>query len=205
MKRKKEMKQSFQTHFENEVLDAFQLKENLLKEIHQVQEERKVALSAYRVTSKKEKEQHHNVTQFGKLDALTRAEDSVRIQFISFSFSFTFSFSFSFPLSFLQIKYYENKVTHISQQLIDLEDDFSLNKKTQNTLIMKTQFIKQCQCLGVDCVLCLNPIHTVCTLSRLPCGHIFHQACLYNFIENTVVNDKVAITCPVCRQIHHLL
>nr|ACG44190.1 RING-H2 finger protein [Zea mays] len=50
---------------------------------------------------------------------------------------------------------------------------------------------------GGDCRVCLVRFETESVVQRLPCGHLFHRACLETWI------DYDHATCPLCR--HRLL
>ncbi|GJN03865.1 hypothetical protein PR202_ga21354 [Eleusine coracana subsp. coracana] len=50
---------------------------------------------------------------------------------------------------------------------------------------------------GVDCRVCLARFEPESVVNRLPCGHLFHRACLETWL------DYDHATCPLCR--HRLL
>ncbi|KAJ3677546.1 hypothetical protein LUZ60_003270 [Juncus effusus] len=50
---------------------------------------------------------------------------------------------------------------------------------------------------NADCRVCLNRFEPESVVNRLPCGHVFHKACLETWL------DYQRATCPLCRS--HLL
>ena len=48
---------------------------------------------------------------------------------------------------------------------------------------------------GDDCSVCLSGFVAKAVVNRLPCGHLFHRACLDRWVRAR----PVAATCPLCR------
>ena len=46
------------------------------------------------------------------------------------------------------------------------------------------------------CALCLDALATHEEVSRLPCAHVFHTACISGWLEYTTFRMR---TCPLCR------
>eukprot|EP00884_Botryococcus_braunii_P011003 jgi/Botrbrau1/19904/Bobra.0059s0024.1 len=59
---------------------------------------------------------------------------------------------------------------------------------------------------STDCAICLSKLsrsNAPSDLTRLPCSHMFHRACILTLEQHTLRNFKEALRCPCCRSHIH--